>query len=339
MLHGASEPPPRTLIHLHIRKTGGTSLNSAIKHAFRPHEVFQLYADGDCEHGALDIASIDGISRLLAGFGLDRLRYVNGHVPFGVHRLFSSSTKYVTLVRDPIDRVISTFFWFRAGRPFCVAGRPLTFEEYVASGNDIYLSNYQVRVLSGAPEFHHVVSRAEGRELTFGPPVERRHLEQAKRNIENYFLLAAPLERLTEVVLFLRIIYGWPMRRLQNEYKNQNQDRPSAREVSPTLIELIKRNNTYDIELYQWVKDRFAAQRMLVEPQLSEDLARFQSINRIITGFGKYLPQRFRKQVAAVVLHGRGAAVAHTLLRTLLTACPTAKLFERQAKWSRRANI
>src|SRR5690242_18605361 len=168
----SGQVPPQVLIHLHIRKTGGTSLNSAIKHSFRPDEIFELYADGDCEHTGLDTASIQGISTLLTDFGLDRLRYVSGHVPFGVHRLFGSDAKYLTLIRDPVDRVISTFFWFRDGRPFCRAGKPLTFEQYLETG-DVYLNNYQVRVLSGAPEFNDVTRPSSVRELTLGAPVER----------------------------------------------------------------------------------------------------------------------------------------------------------------------
>lgn len=299
---------PRVLIHLHIRKTGGTSLNSTIKHAFRPDEIFELYADGDCEHTGLDTASLPGISTLLTKFGLDRLRYISGHVPFGVHRLFGSDAKYLTLIREPIDRVISTFFWFRDGRPFCRGGKPLTFEEYLETG-DIYLNNYQVRVLSGEPEFNDVTRPSGVRELTFGAPVEKRHLEQAKRNIEEHFLVAAPLEQLVGTALLLRRMYDWPMRRLHNERKNHNQHRPKPHEVSSKLAAIIERNNAYDLELYRWIKDRFAAQRTFFEPQLSNDLIRFRRRNAIITGFGKYLPNKVRKHVAAAVLHGRGMSL------------------------------
>jgi hypothetical protein len=74
------------LIHLHIRKTGGTSLNSAIKHAFCRDKVFELNAEGGCEHTVLEIASREGISKMLSEFGLGRVRYISGHIPYGVHR-------------------------------------------------------------------------------------------------------------------------------------------------------------------------------------------------------------------------------------------------------------
>ena len=295
------------LIHLHIRKTGGTSLNSAIKHAFCRHKVFELYAEGDCKHTALDIASLEGISKMLTEFGLGRVRYISGHIPYGVHHLFGTRAKYFTLVRDPVERIISTFFWFRTGRPFCRAGRLLSFEEYVESRADIYLNNYQVRVLSGSPELDDDIDRRSGsRELIFGLPVERRHLEQAKRNIAEHFLLAAPLERLMESALMLRIIYGWPMRRLQNERKNETQNRPRSRDVSSRVIKIIEDCNVYDAELYQWIKHRFAAQCAMFEPRLSEDLKSFQRINSILNSFGQFLPYNIRKQLAEVFLYGQG---------------------------------
>ena len=297
------------LIHLHIRKTGGTSLNSAIKHAFCRDKVFELYAEGDCKHTALEIASVEGISRMLIEFGLGRVRYISGHIPYGIHRLFGTRVKYFTLVRDPVERVFSSFFWFRTERqrPFCRAGKLLSFEEYVESRTDIHLNNYQVRILSGSPELDNDIDlRAGPRELVFGPPVERRHLEQAKRNIAEHFLLAAPLERLMESALILRMIYGWPMRRLHNERKNENQERPRSSDLSPRVIKIIEGCNVYDAELYQWIKNRFAAQCEMFEPQLSEDLKQFRKINGVLNLFGKYLPYKIRKQLAEVFLYGRG---------------------------------
>jgi hypothetical protein len=296
---------PDVLIHLHIRKTGGTSLNSAIKHAFRGHEVFELYAEGGCEHTSLGVASLDPLWRKLTEVGLDQLRYLSGHVPFGTHQLFGSRAKYFTLVRDPVERVISTFFWLTDG-PFCRAGKPLSLEDYVETRDDIYLNNYQIRVLSGAPEFTEIASQSGVREVIFGPPVERRHLEQAKRNIAEHFLVAAPLERLTETALVLRTMYGWPMRRLHNEYKNRNPNRPQAGEISLKVINTILDCNAYDAELYQWIKYRFAAQCVSFEPQFSEDLKKFQRINGILNSLGKYLPYKARKSLAEIILYGRG---------------------------------
>jgi hypothetical protein len=297
---------PDVLIHLHIRKTGGTSLSSAIKHAFRRHEVFELYAQGDPKHTALDVASLESVFQSLHRFGLGRVRYISGHIPYGVHRFFGTRAKYFTSVRDPVERVISNFFWFRAIHDaFCQAGKPLSFEEYVETRNDIQLNNYQVRVLSGSAELDRGVSPGGPKEVIFGPRVERRHLEQAKRNIEKHFVVAAPLERLAESVLMLRMIYKWPIRRLHNEYKHKGQNRPRAADVPSRLIKIIEDSNSYDLELYEWIKSRFFVQCSQFEPQLSQDVKRFQSINRVLNSAGRMFPHKLRKRLAGIFFHGR----------------------------------
>ena len=47
----------------------------------------------------------------------------------------------------------------------------------------------------------------------YAPPVEPRHLELAKRNIEQHFIAAAPLESFTSLLLMLRaFIWLWNFR-------------------------------------------------------------------------------------------------------------------------------
>jgi hypothetical protein len=61
--------------------------------------------------------------------------------------------------------------------------------------------------------------------------------------------------------------------------------------------------NPYDAELYQWIKYRSAAQRLLFEPQLSDDLESFRKVNGALTSFGKFFPYKVRKKLAEVCLY------------------------------------
>src|SRR5262249_21648673 len=86
---------PDVLIHLHIATTGGTSLSSMIKHGFRSGEVFESGAQGLGAPGAMRQAPREHCERQLVAFGLDGIRYISGHVPMGIHRVFQCSTKYI----------------------------------------------------------------------------------------------------------------------------------------------------------------------------------------------------------------------------------------------------
>lgn len=282
--------PPDVLIQLHLPKTGGTTLSSMIKHAFPKH---QRSVNGDGE-------SYDGLSLLTVKRLPRHIRYFSGHFPFGVHELAEGSVKYITILRHPVARVVSIFhFISQFDSRFIRDGRVISFEEFV-EGGDINLDNYQVRVLSGAPMLA-AAAPPLGSEVIPEVKVEKHHLDQAKRNIEEHFLAAAPLDCLTDLGLMLRIIYGWPMRCLFNERKNETKVKAK---ITPRLVRLIEDCNPYDLELYEWAAQRFARCRLYFEPKLSRDRWRFNAVNGTLTTVGRVLPVGLRKRVAELVLYG-----------------------------------
>ncbi len=133
--------------------------------------------------------------------------------------------------------------------------------------------------------------------------MQARHLEQAKRNVEDSFLAIAPLERLTELALMVRSVYGWPMRRLQTEYKNRTDGRPHAADISPRLVRLIEGCNANDMELYEWAGTWFAERRKSFEPELSRDRRMYGIVNRALTTTGRILPRGARKRLAEVLFY------------------------------------
>ncbi len=295
---------PDVLIHLHIAKTGGTSASSLVKHGFGADEIFEWTRHGVEEYTALQMATRESCERQLGAFGLDRVRYAAGHMPMGVDSIFGRPAKYFTVLRHPVERVISLFYFLiQIGIPLCKDGKRLTFEDYVESRSDINLCDYQVRAVSGCADLD--APAGPPNEVVSAAPVERRHLEVAKHNIEELFVSAAPLEQVTELALLMRRIYGWPMRRLQTEYKNPTKERPKSVEVSPRLIKIIEECNSYDMELYEWVCRRFAAQKKLYEPELSRDRRVFAMVNRALTTAGEILPWTLRKRLAEILFYAK----------------------------------
>lgn len=311
-LNGRNAPPecgrpqaPDILIHLHIPKTGGTSLNSMIQHAFRNDEVADTTVIGNDRYNGLGIAPYEVCRQVLALYEpehFQRIGYVTGHLPMGLHRAFDRPAKYFTVIRHPVDRVISDFFFrIQENEPYVKDGKPLVFEEYVESRFDVYLRDYQVRVLSGCSEFEG--ERSPIGMQTAGPPVERHHLEKTKRNIEEHFLAAAPLEKMTELALLIRRVYGWPMRRMLTEYKARTKRRPRRHDVSARAIQIIQDCNSYDLELYEWIGKRFAAQSRSFEPAMSRDARIFRTVSGTLNAAGQVLPWQVRKQLAQMFFY------------------------------------
>jgi sulfotransferase famil protein len=298
-------PAPDILIHMHIPKTGGTSLNSMIQHAFPDDEVSDTMVIGSENYNGLGLAPFESCRKrfeLCSPDELRRIRYVTGHLPMGLHRAFDRPAEYFTVIRHPVDRVISDFFFrIQEKEPYVKDGRLLTLDEYVECRNDVYLCDYQVRVISGSAELE--AERQPMGMPTPGRPVEDRHLEQAKRNIETHFLTIAPLENMTELALLIRSVYGWPMRRLLNETKNRTKQRLLTRDVSPRTIKIIEESNSHDLQLHEWVGKRFAAQRELFEPSLSKDNQIFGLLSQGVNIAGRVLPWNTRKRLAQLLFY------------------------------------
>jgi hypothetical protein len=95
------------------------------------------------------------------------------------------------------------------------------------------------------------------------------------------------------------------MRRLQTEYKNPTRTRPRSNKISAHLIRTIEECNSNDLELYEWVRGRFAEQRKLFEPELSRDHRVYTLINGVLTTAGAILPWSLRKRLAEALLYAR----------------------------------
>ena len=296
---------PDILIHMHIPKTGGTSLNSMLQHAFPSDEVADTMVIDDRLYNGLGVASYDLCVQRLTSYSavdLRRIRYVTGHLCFGVHRIFNRPAKYFTVIRNPVDRVISDFFFrIQENEAYLKDGKPLSFEEYVEAQQDVFLRDYQVRVISGSAELE--AARCPPGMQTPGPQVTSAHLEQAKRNIEEHFLTAAPLENILELALLIRKVYRWPMRRMLTEYKARTRQRPRMHDVSPRTLKTIEECNANDIALYHWASERFALQQRLFEPDLARDQAIFTLVSNALNSAGRIVPWSLRKRLAQLLFY------------------------------------
>lgn len=299
---------PNLLINFHIPKTGGTTLNILLRANFPGAAYFDAKVGGS--RSAFWTEPAEGIERafrLLPPEKQSAVRCVSGaHLPMGVHTVFGRPAEYITILRDPIDRVVSNYYYTRDN----MIGRDPrlgTLEGYIESRIDFGAENFQVRILSGAAELD-PGNDAERVARPFAE-VEPRHLEMAKRNIDAHFLAAAPLADFTALVLMLRRLYGWEWRRTLFDRINPTKGRAKLADIAPATLRRIEELNRFDIDLYRWVEARFRSQIEELGPSFARELRIFNLVNGSVRAVGHAIPFGLRRRLAKWLIYRGGGRV------------------------------
>ena len=233
---------PAPLIFVHIPKAGGSTLQEVVVRQYRGARGFRFTGGGDrlAAFTALPQEERDGFDLL------------QGHVHFGLHRLLSRPATYITMLRDPVDRVVSHYHFVLANPDHYlypqIAGRGMSLIDYVLARASHELDNDQVRWLCAADHFDVEIGR-----------VSRAMVEEAKWNLANAFEVVGLVERFDDTVRCLEAAFGWagggPAER-----RNVNKHRPTIAEVPTEARDAIRRVNRYDVELYEFAVGLFEEQ-------------------------------------------------------------------------------
>ena len=170
------------------------------------------------------------------------VRLLAGHMPFGFAGVFPGVTEYATMVRDPVTRAVSDYYFCRKdpSNPFhpLVMKQPLA--EFVER-NAVYAQNCYARWLSNQ---------------AFGETYRSKNemLEAAMENLGRISLIGVTEE------------YDESVRRLCGRYRlsprpttkaNRNDSTPAGRQISPAERELISHYNSLDMVIYEECVKRF----------------------------------------------------------------------------------
>lgn len=171
-----------------------------------------------------------------------RFRVIEGHFEFGLHSHLPEASTYITMLRNPVDRAISYYYYVLKNRQHYlhkkVTSVQMTFRSFIASKLSKELNNGQVRLLV-----------KDGMQPNFGE-CTRDMLEAAKQNLQNHFAVVGLTEQFDESVVLMRRALGWKM----PVYLKRNvTPHHETREALPQdLVSEIERDNVLDIELYQF---------------------------------------------------------------------------------------
>jgi hypothetical protein len=263
----ASLDPSSLLLFLHLPKTAGTTLQ---------HFFYTAYFDDSEgpdkteENGLLNY----GIYHYPVGFDHDDaapppdlarilrrpdVRMVMGHFHFGIHELQSRPARYVTVLRDPIERVVSVASHFLRWSEHGERQVPVPeLEAYLVSGDLPELDNGQTRRISGVD------------------PTRPGALDRAKANVVDHFAAVGLTERFAESIAVLSGALEWELDcwllpRQVNPHK-------LARPLSADALAAVEQRNALDLELYRWCSARFDEEIERDRPAFEARFARVEEL-------------------------------------------------------------
>jgi hypothetical protein len=228
------------LIFLHLPKCAGTTLNRIIEWEYDPMRVFSI-------DPILFLWSYKKLNQWPAK-RLGRMQVFKGHMPFGIHRRLPQPSTYITFLRDPVERVISAYYFARNYllHPKHRWISKLSLEEYVCVSPN---HNVQCKYISGQPFVgdHHAGD------------CDERTLALAKENLNNHFSLVGLTERFDEGLAILKILFGWEIAKYAKF--NVTKSRLKKTSLPASTVKLIAERNQYDVALYEYAVPIFDATR------------------------------------------------------------------------------
>ncbi len=209
------------------------------------------------------VGSVTALDSMPA-FARERIRFVAGHAPFGVHEHLPASA-YFTLVRDPVERVLSHYRYAREhpGHACHETALRLSVSDMIESGVWSDLCNGQCRALAGRTDV----------------PFDEQPtdvLELAQSHVANHFPVWGLTERFEETLLLMRERLGW--HGLWHTPENGTRE---AAAYSAQDLETVARYNELDLALYGRLQTAFQENLESSIPDWQRELARFRARNAV----------------------------------------------------------
>ncbi len=230
---------------------------------YAPDEIFHVRAPSDLPIYSRWNGTVSDFARL-SERRRARFRCVLGHFQFGIHEHVPRPSRYVTLLRDPVTRVLSKH-------------RQQVREDTVRA----YTAREDIATLEEFLHAHPTICHEQTSMLAPVPPSEAVREDSAGRAIRNlsaHFAVVGTLDRFDEFVLVAAKELGWS----DVCYTPLNVTSGYGKQASPDVLADIERSTALDLALFRH------ASRLLDEaiarygPPFAADLERFRADNRAL---------------------------------------------------------
>jgi len=262
-----SGKPQQAVIFIHIPKSGGMTLQRILEKQYTSDTIFTINSKTFHE-------SIKQFKHLPEPQRRS-IRLLKGHMFFGLHEFLPMPCHYITILRNPIERIISHYYYVIQNPTHYlyqdVISQNMNLRDYVYSGLSPELDNCQTRLLSGVQE-----------------PIEVGQcsvelLEKAKTNLKSHFAVVGLLERFNETLILFKRLFAWKT----PFYIRRNQTRKPSdhKTISPELLEAIITTNQLDIELYKYGKELFEQLILKQDKFFKAEVVRFSLVNQLYQNY------------------------------------------------------
>ncbi len=247
---------------VHIPKTAGSTLYRVLDRHYSRRHIYTIWRDGTLA----DFKHLDDARRA-------EIRLLRGHFGCGLCGFLPDDTRYFTLLREPLDRVLSYYYFVRRTPHHYshtqVLSEGMSPADFFRSGIDFMVDNGQTRLLADLET---------GQEVGFGECTEE-HLAAAKRNLRDRFAVVGLTEEFDRTLLLLKRAFGWRWL----FYARQNVSTGRPRRPSPAALEAARAVNRLDSELYRYASRLFAAHIERLGPDFAAEVRAFRRLNRLLS--------------------------------------------------------
>jgi hypothetical protein len=264
----------QTIIFLHIPKTAGSTFKSIIKKNYKKKEIYELYSPNTK-------ASLEKL-KIMSDDEKRKIKIICGHVGYGIHRYLPQRCLYVTFLRDPVQRIVSHYYFVLA-KPHHrlhqeIVSKRMSLKDHVSRPITNAVLNDQTRHIGANYPW---IPRNKLEDTT------RTMLNKAKKRC-NHFSVIGLTERFDETLLLLKKEFAWK----NIFYLRENVSKKPKQKLHEDFLRECKIKNQLDMELYDFAKRRFAKTLDEQGFKFAIELAIFKFLNGIYAK-GGFLLIRF----------------------------------------------
>jgi Sulfotransferase family len=250
----------RRFFLIHLVKTGGTTLRKRLEHHFGERAIYPDASDAD--EG--EYFSIERVLERVRARG-DEIRVVTGHFPLCTAEILGGGFTTLTIVRDPVERILSHLRHHREWTPGArdtsleeIYSDPLVFHGIVHNHMVKMFSLTSEEAFSPTPHEAAARDRAAGRLRTAGMLTRVEftpgRLERAKAGLASVDALGLHA-RMDEFFDELARRFEWDLGPPQHHMRSDPLAKREARtEVSDEFRARLAEDNAMDVELYRFAE-------------------------------------------------------------------------------------